>query len=266
MKAYLSLMAYCLVGTAVLTLVTGTLNYFFDLGLGLGIGGSDIALPNDFFEVLILVVVQLLLAGFFELISDLGRVGRFVKARKKTAAGLVIGFVILSVMGIVGLMGGPLGAAVEAGDTSKVKALLDSGSYEIEELNPYLYQALLNGRLEMASALMNAGADPNYRSGEFNTPLLSAAVIFFPKDSVLLLLRQEADPKAKDRLERTAVHLLLQYRSGNLLQEGPEDRLEILKGLHEKGADLKAKAADGRTPRDVAKSLNLKWALEYLGD
>ena len=257
-------MAYGMAAAAVMTAGAGILNHFFDLGLGLSAGGSDLPLPDHIGEVLFLSLALLIIAGIFQLLSDLGKAWTFAKERKKTTASLILGSVVVIGLGIMGLAGGPLGLAVEAGDTEKVRAVLEERDYEIQELNPHLYQALKRGLLDMAEALYDEGADPNHQSGEFNTPLLSSAVTFFPKESVQWLLDKEADPNVTDRLGRTTVHLLLLYRSGNILDESADDRLGILKALRSKGAKLDVKAEDGRTPADVAKGLNLKWALEYL--
>jgi Ankyrin repeat len=264
MKALFSLLAVTLLVTAALTLGAGTLNHFFDLGLGLGIGGFDLELPDQFGAVVALAVTQVVMSMFFELLANPGRLKSAFQRRPKTYSGLGLILVAMLVGGFLSLAGGPLGLAVEAGDTAKVQALLQDGNFSSDELNPHLYQALKAGRIEMAQALLQAGADPNQRSGEFQTPLLSSAVTWFPKNSVLWLAEQRPESNSKDSFGRTSIHLLALYRAGNFPQETSQDQLEILQVLEKAGADLNLAADDGSTLKSLVESKKLSSLSDYL--
>ena len=261
MKALLSLIAVCLVVTAALTVVAGTLNHFLELNLGLAVGGFDIALPQHFGEVVVLAVVQLILAALLETASDPGRIWQLVLKRKLLSLGILLSTVGALAVGLMTLAGGPLGLAVEAGDTAKVVQLLGQEQYTPEELNPLFYQALRTGNIEMAKALHKAGGDPNHRSGERNTPLIHSAVTWFPKDSVLLLLEEGVDLTSLDKFGRTPGHILLLYRESNFSQESDGDRLELLQKMTESGLDLSVAATDGSTVASLAERNKADWAL-----
>ena len=155
--------------------------------------------------------------------------------------------------GVMQLAGGPLGFAVEAGDTGKVVKILAENNYSSDTLNPHFYQALKQGRIDMAEALHQAGAEANHVSGEFDTPLLSSAITWFPAESVKALIEWKADPNKVDSMGRTPAMILVLYRSGNFPQESPETRVELLKALVAAGADLSTVSGDGKSVLELAR-------------
>lgn len=264
MKAFFSLIAYCLAGAGVLTAVLAGLNHIFDWNLGLAIGGFDIALLPDLGANLALACALLLLAAGFELASKPKKVIGWIRSHLALTAALLVIFLGTAVTGIMNLAGGPLGFAVEEGDTEKVRTILAEKAFTAEELNPHFYQALKKGRIDMARLLHEAGANVDHKSGEFETPLLSSSLTWFPREAVEQLLEWRPDPNQTDTMGRTPAILLLLYRSNNFSQESEDDRLAILQRLGELGADFTRAGQDGATPLSIARSRNQLKLVEYL--
>ncbi|NJN72598.1 MAG: hypothetical protein HC799_07175 [Limnothrix sp. RL_2_0] len=82
MQAFLDLIAILLVFAAALTFVSGSLNALFGWNLGLRIGGSSIPLPEDFVSVVAIAIALIILSGFFFVVADFKRAGRFIKKYK----------------------------------------------------------------------------------------------------------------------------------------------------------------------------------------
>jgi hypothetical protein len=245
-------------------LVLGGLNACFDLSLGLGIGGTDIELMPDFAGNAGLSAILLAMAGLFEFLSDPKKVATWVKTHKPHAAAILTALVGGAYLGVMALVGGPLGMAVESNDVVKASALMGEGSYPSETLNPHLYQALRRGHLEMAEALIAGGADVNHLSVEEKTPLLASAVTFFPKAAVEFLLERKADPNHLDRYGRTPAMLLVLYRKSNVPQESDSERLALFQELVESRTDLSIEAADGKTLLDMAREQKVQAYVDYL--
>ena len=70
MKPFLQLVALLTALTSGLTFVIGVLNKLFDWNLGLGIGGFDIDLPQDFVGTMAVAAALLILAGLIELVAN----------------------------------------------------------------------------------------------------------------------------------------------------------------------------------------------------
>ena len=252
MKPFLQLVALLTALTSGLTFVIGVLNKLFDWNLGLGIGGFDIDLPQDFVGTMAVAAALLILAGLIELAANFRLVLSKIKAHPLPFAAVLILVVGSAAAGLYNLAGGALGVAVESDDVGKVSALLAESEYSQDDLGSHLYQALRNGRLEMAEALLNGGADVNRVSGEFETPLLTSACIYFPRDSVVWLLDHGADPNRQDNLGRTPAFTLLQYRAGHFPSESEQDTVELLTKLHQAGADFQISSDDGKSARDLS--------------
>ncbi|MCA9781280.1 MAG: hypothetical protein KC800_31385 [Candidatus Eremiobacteraeota bacterium] len=252
MKPFLQLMALLTALTSGLTFVVGVVNKLFNWNLGLGIGGFDIDLPQDFVSTMAVAALLLILAGFFELIANFRHIVSKIKARPLPFAAAFLLLLGLTASGLYNLVGGALGVAVEANDAEKVRALLSETKYSQEDLGDHLYQTLRNQQLEVATALLQGGADVNRVSGEFETPLLTSACIYFPRESVFWLLENGADPNLQDNLGRTPAFNLLQYRSGHFPSESEEDTVAMLKTLKQAGADFDIPSDDGKSARSLA--------------
>ena len=242
---------------AVLVVVLAGLNWGFGWDLGLSIGASDLAIPKEPGEALFLAFALLVIALIFRVASDLKAVLSFLKARKAvTAVGtiLVLSGLFLSIQY---LRGGALGIAVDQGDRAEVQSLLSQKQYDPVKLNDSLYQALRNGETGIAEDLIKAGADPNEKRGEFQTPLLHSAVTWFDRESVLLLLAQGADPSQTDQFGRTAVHNLLLYRQPNRPGTTDGDLAKLLRALLQAGADPAHQSGNGDTAESLAKKFEL---------
>ena len=266
MSAFLSVMAVGLFIAGVLTLVAGGLNSVFGWSLGLGIGGFDIELAPDFATNVALAVALFLLAGIFEVLAQPKKALSWIKTHKALTATLLALSAGGLIWGVMSIAGGPLGFAVEAGDTEKVQALLAEKNYSAQELNPHLYQALKKNKPDLARVLIEGGADVNHTSGEFQTPLLSSAMTWFPRESVDLLLAQNVEVNKTDSMGRTPALLLVMYRSGNFPQETEQNTVEILARLKEKGADLNLSAQDGTTVKSYAEQRKFTQVLNWLSN
>ncbi|MEM9778232.1 MAG: ankyrin repeat domain-containing protein, partial [Chloroflexota bacterium] len=99
------------------------------------------------------------------------------------------------------------------------------------------------------------GADVNYKFGEFETPLLHAAVLWYDVAAAEFLLQQGANPDDTDNLGRTALVQAVQYRAGYTEAEANE-ALEIIAALMQAGADPTIAAENGDTPQSIAEQRN----------
>lgn len=249
---------------AVLVVVLAGLNWGFGWDLGLSIGASDLAIPKEPGDALFLAFALLVIALFFRMASDLKAVLSFLKAHKAiTALGTIL--VLLGLFFAVQyLRGGALGIAVDQGDRAEVQSLLAQKQYESEKLNDSLYQALRKGETGIAEDLIKAGADPNEKRGEFQTPLLHSAATWFDDESVLLLVAQGADPGQTDQLGRTAIHNLLLYRQPNRPGTTDEDLAKLLIALLQAGADPAHQSNNGDTAESLAKEYELEECLRVI--
>lgn len=101
--------------------------------------------------------------------------------------------------------------AIIAGDTEKVKQLIDSGA-DLEAIEPgsgstpLITAALLN-RVEIAKMLLDAGASINAKNYDGSTALLTAA-FFCHTDMVKLLLDRGADKSIRNSAGATALETI----------------------------------------------------------
>lgn len=114
-----------------------------------------------------------------------------------------------------------------------------------------LMRAAVHGRVEIADALIKAGADMNKFFGTRNP--LFGAVVNNKVQMVELLLASGADKEAK--MEDGTTPLSYAAEEGNL---------QIVKKLIEAGADVNAKANDGTTPLLVAAQFDNKEVVKAL--
>jgi cytohesin len=137
-----------------------------------------------------------------------------------------------------------------------------------------LYWASARGRREVVDFLLEKKAKKEIHVGQFQyTPMLIA--IFYEKREVVKsLLDGGADPKAKDSLGRTGLHILADSGPKYGVNPGPnpkplnwsasQNQLTIAQMLLEKGADVNAKDNLGRTPLKAA--LNPGGSVQNLAD
>ena len=150
MKPFLQLVALLTALTSGLTFVIGVLNKLFDWNLGLGIGGFDIDLPQDFVGTTAVAVGLLAMAGLFELMANFRQILSKVKARPLPYLAVLVLVVGSAVAGLYNLAGGALGVAVENNDVERVSALIAESDYSKEALGAHLYQALRKQQLELS--------------------------------------------------------------------------------------------------------------------
>lgn len=121
-----------------------------------------------------------------------------------------------------------------------------------------LHLAAFFGQLELANALLDAGADVNARSSNAmkNTPLHAAAA-GGQLSLVERLLKRGADPNASQEGGWTALH--------SAAQAGNREMVEVLLA---NGAYVNSRAANNQSPLDLALSKgqqNVAALLEHLG-
>lgn len=190
----------------VLTLICGVLNYCFGWHLGVGSHGSTVEVPTEWTEVILMSAFFGACAAFSQFVAYPGESLRWLK--RKPWAVLVL--VPVAIAGFE-VNGGRMGWAIQRGDVKTVGQL--TRTLAAGEQREYLYQALKDGRLAVAAAMMENGADLEARGEDQNETLLADAVIFFPKEAVLLLLAHQADVHAKDKFGRTPLERMELYRS-----------------------------------------------------
>jgi hypothetical protein len=263
-QMFFGFMAYGLSSAAAMVFLGGTLRVVTGWNLAIKSGSSSIALPDDMLSVVVLTVLFLVLAGICWSIANFDKVIAWVKAKPLLAAGAVVTSV-LSIYGAYFIMvGGALGNAVEHNNPAAATKALESGKYPQDQLNRYLYQALKNGYLDVAKSLLDHGADANRIAGDHQSSLLADACIFFPKDSVLLLLERGAKTDLKDKFGRTAAQVMVLYRQDHQKADGQPGLILLLESLKKSGADLKAPATDGTTCLSVAKQYKYDQVIEFL--
>lgn len=264
LKAFSDFVAGSLLICSGLVLVAGVLNELFGWNLALKIGGSRIEIPDDLVGLVFLCIILCLMALFFWSMTRLKEIWTKIQAHPFvtiTAVVCVSGGLFL---GIQQALGGALGFAVERGDEAKVLSLLQTETYPPEELGEYLYQALKNSHFEMAKGLLEKGADPNRISGEQATPLLTSAMIWFPRESIDILLDVKADPNLTDSLGRTSAICLLLYRKGNFPETDTRELAAIVQKLNEAGADFTIEATNGDTALALAEKLDSPEVMEAM--
>jgi len=152
-----------------------------------------------------------------------------------------------------------IGAGGE-GDVAMVRALLEAGAdTEAKDANQQtvLFSAIRARGHGVVRVLLEGGADAEARCMKGTTPLMRAAFEGDPLGlELLLLLGKGAAVDARDRHDKTALHWALSFGLDNDEQfpdeqfpEGEvEMRLEVVKLLVAKGADVEARDMDDNTP------------------
>lgn len=263
-KMFFSIVSQGLAAAAGITFLGGSLNTLLGWNLALSVGGSSTPLPRDFVSVLAVTILLGLLAGLSAVAADPGRFVRWLRTHPKQAVGISLAVLVTVGTGIFQISGGGLGSALRSGDAEKIRVYLEKHPVEPDVLRKHLYQALKGGQLQTAGAVLQSTKDLNRTAGEHQTTLLADGVVFFPKDSVLLLLEKGADPKILDKFARTPALRLVLYRLPNFSAEGEEGMVELLKALQKSGCDLHQAAEDGETPLKAAQARGLKQVASFL--
>ena len=140
--------------------------------------------------------------------------------------------------------------AAEAGTLDDLRRLVDAGgdvnmaSQDRRRFSP-LQAAALRGDLEMATFLLERGADLNYR-GAWNRPaVVIAATRAYSARMTELLLRYGADPNATDGRGHTPLY-----------DVAASYWFDVLETLIRAGADVNFRAPDGSTPLHQAAGRN----------
>jgi Ankyrin repeats (3 copies)/Ankyrin repeats (many copies) len=148
----------------------------------------------------------------------------------------------------------PLHLASSRGRLAAVKALLRHGAdpNAVDERGTPLLRALLQGSADIATVLLDQGADPNVRSpadGYTALMAVSGVMIVYPERENLIrrLIAAGADVNAGDTYGNTALH--------GVARRGSFDKpIETAKALIAAGADVTLRNKEGRTAVDVFRS------------
>ena len=257
-------MAQGLKGAALISFLGGSLNTLLGWNLALGTRGSSTPLPRDAVSVVAVTALLALLAGFCAFVAEPRRYVDWIRRHPLQAGGLSLTGLAILGLGAFQIGGGGLGAALRSGNADTVRVYLKAHPTEPEALRKNLYQELKAGHLEVAGALLEAYSGLDQRTGEQQTTLLAEGVVFFPKDSVLLLLQKRADPKISDKFGRSPAHRLVLYRLPNFSAEGEEGMIELLKALQQNGSDLNQPGQDGETPLKAAQARGQTKVVQFL--
>lgn len=264
MKELLKLMSLLITISAALTLGAGSLNAIFGWDLGLRIGGSSIPLPDDFFSIVAIAILLLIIAGLFYAIADIKRIWRFVNRYRWRVFGSIVAVTAILVIGVPRAF--PeffLEIAVQEGQSAQATDMLEQRDYPPEFLNSLTYWSLKNTDFPLTEKLLAKGADLNHRRASEST-LLHAAVAHFPASSIEFLIRQTIDLNAQNQSGDTALHALILYRAVQGEDTSEATILSLVKQLVEAGADPTIANNRQKTPLDYAKSSQYSTVVEYL--
>ncbi|PJZ69673.1 hypothetical protein CH373_09250 [Leptospira perolatii] len=141
-------------------------------------------------------------------------------------------------------------------DLIKIKSAISKGASpntKDEFGKTPLHYTVTSTKTEVTKYLLEKGANINAKDKDGETPLMTAAWI----EVVNLLLEKGADVKAKDNEDRDAVI----YHS-----DRSTTSLDIIKALEAKGASLKVKGKNGKTPLMLACKNDSVDIIHYLLD
>ncbi len=182
-------------------------------------------------------------------------------------------------------------AAIAKGDAEDVKRHLAKNPESLqkggrENSRPPLEQALLRKKTDIATLLLDAGADPNTTNASKRTPLHLAIDRNLP-DAVTALLKAGANPDARDQAGWTPLHhaaaknqlesakallagganpMILSELGGTPLHEAAASGgKEIVQLLLDHKVDPSIKSKQDVTALDLAKQYENEAAIEVLG-
>lgn len=152
----------------------------------------------------------------------------------------------------------PLYHAIQNGNYDVAEILVAKGAdMNAGSVFKPLHLAAFEGNFEIAKLLIEKGSsDVDVKGICERTPLFYAKTV----PMVRLLLSEGADVNARDCMEKTPLHLAIQFNNADVVRE-----------LIYEGADVNAKDDDGKTPLDTrptfaeAKYEDIKWFLNYSG-
>lgn len=145
-------------------------------------------------------------------------------------------------------MARPLWEAVKNQDIPEVTRLINAGAEVNSSIGftPIITEAVERGGITIVKLLLEAGANPNSKDGQYGLSALHEAISRQRIDLVKLLLRYKADPNQQSKDGRTALHIAAIW-NGN-------DKITAI--LIDAGANPKNITSDNRTAKSIAVSQN----------
>lgn len=265
MQAWFQLLAATSWVIAGMVFVTGSLNSIFGWNLGVKTPGSMIeALPSDFPTIVLLTLFTALLGGVFYVLGNFKQTLKFIRKHRWLILGSIALVTATAVIGLrLAMPNLGLELAVQGGNSTKAQALLQKRDYPVKKLNDLLYWSLQSEDYALTEMMLSQGADINRRRGEFNSPLLHDAVMFFPASATDFLLAQGIDINAQDDLERNALHILLSYRVNHVTTDEAE-MLALVQRLVDAGIDINVTSSLSKTPIAIAQNKGYETVVAYL--
>lgn len=145
----------------------------------------------------------------------------------------------------------PLDVAIRSGNTDMVRLLLNHGETHDcvnHQLSPLL-QAVFLKNVSMITLILGMGADINFgvETGTFFPPL-NMAILRGNFDIASLLIEKGADVKVKDSTNNTALHLLLPHLKNQIENSINQSAFKLAQVLLDKGAQVDIANKTGDIP------------------
>lgn len=222
-------------------LILGAINAILEISGPTRIGGVRVpGLGTDFGLV---VGITLTLAAFGTVLALL-RYGLTIWhwLHAQPIIGGIVGLVLILIIGawLISIFqktpAERLAIAIGDANLNRVQTVLNRNEFDTGYLDLQLGRSVEEGKFEIATALINEGADVNRATNYGDYSLLNSMLLFGEKEEIIFLLEQGANPNQTDEFGRTPLIWLIDTRlASESLSKA--DGVDVAKALLAAGAD-----------------------------